>query len=266
VATPSALPVQLTTRRQRTDKIPPSSRALHGARCRCASTPRERTPALPPHRAVTSLYGPALLRVVRGYKKRALPFILSVPPPLPPSLTPVSHHRRALLLFLPCRRCRAASPTFCPRVQVLELLPASVTPPHPPPASVRLCFGEDRASPPVSTALSLPSMSGSSWSSRPCRAGSLMYSGRHRQDLLDRRSTIARRQWRHGQCALATCERAASWAASALRSGPHSRAGQCHVGHARPGQLGSTAGPRQAECALCVWATRLGFGPVAVLK
>jgi hypothetical protein len=38
------------------------------------------------------------------------------------------------------------------------------------------------------------------------------------------------------------------------------------VGHAGLVLFGSMAGPQQAECALCMWAARLGFGPVAVSK
>jgi hypothetical protein len=143
-------------------------------------------------------------------------------------LTLVSRQSRASPLFVPRRQCRAASPASHPCAQVPELLLASVMPPHPPPASARLCSGEDRASPPVSTTLSLSLLSGSSWSSKPSRVGSMMSSGCHRQDLIDSRSAFASQQPRHSQRstreprvgvalvhALATRKHAASWAASA---------------------------------------------------
>jgi hypothetical protein len=76
-------------------------------------------------------------------KRRPLPFILFAPPPPPPTSTLVSCHRHAPPQFLPRHRCRAASSAVRPRVQVPELLPTSVTPPQPPPASMRLCSSED---------------------------------------------------------------------------------------------------------------------------
>jgi hypothetical protein len=63
VATPSTLLVQLITRRQHTDKIP----LVCPSRCMLPLC----------HRAVTYHYGPALVPVVRGYKRRPcpLPFV-----------------------------------------------------------------------------------------------------------------------------------------------------------------------------------------------
>jgi hypothetical protein len=95
-------------------------------------------------------------------------------PSLPPSLTLVSRLYHTLPLFPPCCQCRVTLPAFHPHVQVPELPSTSVTPPpQPPPACARLYSDEDRASPPVSTALSMPSLFGSSWASKPCCAGSL---------------------------------------------------------------------------------------------
>jgi hypothetical protein len=165
--------------------------------------------------------------------------MLSVPPPLPHSSKPP-------------KSCLASVCATSSAPSRLTRLPSSCTGPrapsrlgdatHPPPASARLCSGEDRASPPMSTTLSLSLLSGSSWSSKPSHVGSMMSSGCHRQDLIDSRSAFASQQPRHSQRstreprvgvalvhALATRKHAASWAASASQLGPRSLV----VGHDR---------------------------------
>jgi hypothetical protein len=85
------------------------------------SAPCERTLALPPRRAITSLSpcaGPCCFYALRSYKRGPSLCILFVPPPLPSSGEPSPPH---CLCFPPLRRCQAASPHLPPRAQVLEL-------------------------------------------------------------------------------------------------------------------------------------------------
>jgi hypothetical protein len=106
----------------RTDKHPPHH--LHARplplRRRCCASLRVSTPALPPHRAITSSVqariAPTQHATIKGDLPRA--FVCAPPPPLPSSGKPSTPRR---LCFSPLRRCQAASPHISPHMQVSKL-------------------------------------------------------------------------------------------------------------------------------------------------
>jgi hypothetical protein len=122
--------------------------------------------------------------------------------------------------------------------------------PQSPLSCAHLCSGEDRASPPVSTTLSMPSLSCSSWASKPCRAGrcspvvitekTFSYAKQPSPTGSHATASAPCANWapKPRQCALWPRVGAlSSWATSVRRPGPRSRAGQCRVG--RASQCGS---------------------------
>jgi hypothetical protein len=105
------------------------SRCLFPLRC-CAARAHARPATLLPQQSITSLYGPALLRVVLGLKRRPLPLHLVYA--RASCSSPVSHHHGASPLILPHHQCRATSPLLPPRAQVLELPQPKELTPSPP--------------------------------------------------------------------------------------------------------------------------------------